>query len=157
MKINGFKLKYSASELKQKVSKEMRQIVLIDKDNESYKNLYDGDKKALVHLVNAAKIINDVALEMDHPLNLVQKQALEVAAETSPYAANALKLFNSLNGVAAAEKNIKSGDYKLARPFVMATKGEISQQNELVREWFAYLKSETGRKVITGVGLILPQ
>ena len=63
----------------------------------------------------------------------------------------------SINGVAAAEKNIKSGDYKLARPFVMATKGEISQQNELVREWFAYLKSETGRKVITGVGLILPQ
>ncbi len=102
MKINGFKLKYSASELKQKVSKEMRQIVLIDKDNESYKNLYDGDKKALVHLVNAAKIINDVALEMDHPLNLVQKQALEVAAETSPYAANALKLFNSLNGVAGS-------------------------------------------------------
>lgn len=102
MKINGFKLKYSASELKQKVSKEMRQIVLIDKDNESYKNLSDGDKKALTHLVNAAKIINDVALEMDHPLNLVQKQALEVAAETSPYAANALKLFNSLNGVAGS-------------------------------------------------------
>ena len=102
MKINGFKLKYSAPELKQKVSKEMRQIVLIDKDNESYKNLSDGDKKALTHLVNAAKIINDVALEMDHPLNLVQKQALEVAAETSPYAANALKLFNSLNGVAGS-------------------------------------------------------
>ena len=102
MKINGFKLKYSASELKQKVSKEMRQIVLIDKNNEAYKNLSEGDKKALTHLVNAAKIINDVALEMDHPLNLVQKQALEVAAETSPYAANALKLFNSLNGVAGS-------------------------------------------------------
>ena len=102
MKINGFKLKYSASELKQKVGKEMRQIVLIDKDNESYKSLTEGDKKALVHLVNAAKIINDVALEMDHPLNLVQKQALEVAAEKSPYAANALKLFNSLNGVAGS-------------------------------------------------------
>ena len=102
MKINGFKLKYSASELKQKVTKEMRQIVLIDKDNESYKNLSEGDKKALIHLVNAAKIINDVALEMDHPLNLVQKQALEVAAEKSPYAANALRLFNSLNGVAGS-------------------------------------------------------
>ena len=102
MKINGFKLKYSASELKQKVGKEMRQIVLIDKDNESYKSLTEGDKKALGHLVNAAKIINDVALEMDHPLNLVQKQALEVAAEKSPYAANALKLFNSLNGVAGS-------------------------------------------------------
>ena len=102
MKINGFKLKYSASELKQKVGKEMRQIVLIDKDSESYKSLTEGDKKALIHLVNAAKIINDVALEMDHPLNLVQKQALEVAAEKSPYAANALKLFNSLNGVAGS-------------------------------------------------------
>ena len=102
MKINGFKLKYSASELKQKVTKEMRQVVLIDKDNESYKNLSEGDKKALIHLVNAAKIMNDVALEMDHPLNLVQKQALEVAAEKSPYAANALKLFNSLNGVAGS-------------------------------------------------------
>ena len=102
MKINGFKLKYSAKDLKQKVEKQMRQVVLIDKNNESYKNLSDGDKKALTHLVNAAKIINDVALEMDHPLNLVQKQALEVAAETSPYAANALKLFNSLNGVAGS-------------------------------------------------------
>ncbi|MBQ8482276.1 MAG: hypothetical protein IJ532_07060 [Alphaproteobacteria bacterium] len=102
MKINGFKLKYSAAELRHKVSKEMRPVVLIDKNNDSYKNLSEGDKKALIHLINAAKIINDVALEMDHPLNLVQKQALEVAAETSPYAANALKLFNSLNGVAGS-------------------------------------------------------
>ena len=102
MKINGFSLKYSASELKQKVSKQMRKIVLIDKEHEAYKNLSDGDKKALKYLVNAARIINDVALEMDHPMNLVQKQALEVAAEKSPYAANALKLFNSLNGVAGS-------------------------------------------------------
>jgi len=102
MKINGFKLKYSAQELKQKVNKETRQIVLIDKESESYKSLSEGDKKALIHLVNAAKIMNDVALEMDHPLNLVQKQALEVAAEKSPYAANALRLFNSLNGVAGS-------------------------------------------------------
>lgn len=102
MKINGFSLKYSAPELKQKVSKQMRKIVLIDENNEAYKNLSDGDKKALKYLVNAARIINDVALEMDHPMNLVQKQALEVAAEKSPYAANALKLFNSLNGVAGS-------------------------------------------------------
>ena len=102
MKINGFSLKYSAGELKQKVGKQMRKIVLIDAENEAYKNLSDGDKKALKYLVNAARIMNDVALEMDHPMNLVQKQALEVAAEKSPYAANALKLFNSLNGVAGS-------------------------------------------------------
>lgn len=102
MKINGFKIKYPAAELRKKVTKEMRQIVLIDKEHESYKNLSEGDKKALQYLINAARIINDVALEMDHPMNLVQKQALEVAAEKSPYAANALKLFNSLNGVAGS-------------------------------------------------------
>ena len=102
MKINGFKIKYSAPELRKKVTKEMRQVVLIDQQSESFKNLSDGDKKALQYLVNAARIINDVALEMDHPMNLVQKQALEVAAEKSPYAANALKLFNSLNGVAGS-------------------------------------------------------
>lgn len=99
MKINGFTLNYSAPDLKKRVSGQMRKVVLIDKNNPAYGNLSDGDKKALGYLVNAAKVMNDVALEMDHPLNLVQKQALEVAAASSPYAANALKLFNSLNGV----------------------------------------------------------
>ncbi len=102
MKINGFKIKYSAADIKNRVNKQMRQVVLIDEENESYKKLSEGDKKALKYLVNAARIINDVALEMDHPMNLVQKQALEVAAGKSPYAANTLKLFNSLNGVAGS-------------------------------------------------------
>ena len=100
MNINGFKINYSAADVKNKISKQMRKVVLIDKECAEYKELSEGDKKALGYLVNAAKIMNDVALEMDHPMNLVQKQALEVAATKSPYAANTLKLFNSLNGVA---------------------------------------------------------
>jgi len=63
----------------------------------------------------------------------------------------------SLNGTAATEENITAGKYMLSRPFVMATKGEVSEQNELVQAWFSYLGSEEGKKVITGVGLILPQ
>ena len=102
MKINGFKIKYSAPELKEKLSRQMREIKLIDKNHPAYVALADGDKKALEYLVNAARIMNDVALETDHPLNLVQKQALEVAAAQSPYAAKALRLFNSLNGVAGS-------------------------------------------------------
>jgi len=100
MEINGFKLNYTAEELEDKLQNQMRKIELIDETCPAYANLPEGDKKALSYLVNAAKIMNDVALEMDHPLNLVQKQALEVAASESPYAANALRLFNSLNGVA---------------------------------------------------------
>jgi len=63
----------------------------------------------------------------------------------------------SLNGVPATEEKIVAGEYPLSRPFVMATKGEVSEQSELVQAWFEYLGSEEGKKVISGVGLILPQ
>jgi phosphate transport system substrate-binding protein len=61
-----------------------------------------------------------------------------------------------LDGVEATEENIVAGDYSLSRPFVMATMGEISEQNELVQEWFSYIESEAGQEVITAIGLILP-
>lgn len=60
----------------------------------------------------------------------------------------------ALNGVAATVENIKAGDYFLSRPFVMATKGEISEQSELVQALFEYLKSDEGKAVIEAVGLI---
>lgn len=63
----------------------------------------------------------------------------------------------SLNGIAATEENIVAGSYLLSRPFVMATKGEISEQNDLVQTWFAYIQSEEGKEIIKGAGLILPE
>ena len=62
----------------------------------------------------------------------------------------------SLNGVEPTEENILAGDYLLSRPFVMATMGEISEQNELVQAWSDYIASEDGKNVISSVGLILP-
>lgn len=62
----------------------------------------------------------------------------------------------SLEGVAVTAENIKAGEYFLNRPFVMATKGKILEQNELVQAFFEYLSSEDGKKIITQVGLILP-
>ena len=62
-----------------------------------------------------------------------------------------------LDGVDATEDNIKAGKYTLSRPFVMATKGSVSSQSELVQAWFNFVKSEAGKKVIKGVGLILPE
>lgn len=60
----------------------------------------------------------------------------------------------ALEGVAPTVENIKSGDYFLSRPFVMATMGEISEQNEVVQAFFEYLKSEEGKEIIEAVGLI---
>ena len=60
----------------------------------------------------------------------------------------------SLEGVEATAENIKAGNYFLSRPFVMATKGEISEQSEAVQALFEYLASDEGKEVIAGVGLI---
>lgn len=60
----------------------------------------------------------------------------------------------ALEGVQPTVENIKAGNYFLSRPFVMATKGEIAEQDALVQELFNYLTSDEGKEVITAVGLI---
>lgn len=62
-----------------------------------------------------------------------------------------------IDGVEPTEEEILAGNYVLQRPFVMATKGDISQQNELVQAWFDYINSDAGKEVIKKVGLIIPQ
>ena len=59
-----------------------------------------------------------------------------------------------LNDVEASEKTIKDGSYQLQRPFVMATKGEISKQKGNVRAIFNFIESDAGQEVIKKVGLI---
>lgn len=60
----------------------------------------------------------------------------------------------SLEGVEATAENIKAGNYLLSRPFVMATKGEISEQNDLVQAWFDFVLGDEGQQVASEVGLI---
>lgn len=59
-----------------------------------------------------------------------------------------------LEGVEPTAENIKAGSYFLSRPFVMATKGEISEQNEAVQALFSYLQSDEGKELIRSAGLI---
>lgn len=59
-----------------------------------------------------------------------------------------------IDGVDATEENIVAGTYPLQRPFVMATKGEISEQSELVQAFFDFVYSEQGQDVVKQVGLI---
>lgn len=62
----------------------------------------------------------------------------------------------SIDSVEANEQNILAGKYLLSRPFVMATMGDVSSQNELVQKWFEYVNSEKGKEIIKKVGLIVP-
>ena len=63
----------------------------------------------------------------------------------------------AIDSVEPTEANIIAGDYLLSRPFVMATNGEISAQNDLVKGWFDYISSDAGKDVIKSAGLIIPQ
>ncbi len=99
-KYNGYELNYSIDELKKMTSEEMTDVTLLSESSPAYTALTEGDKKALKHLVAAAKILNNVSLKQDNKHNIAQKEALEKAsASGDEHAILALKLFNSLNGV----------------------------------------------------------
>ena len=100
MDINGLKLNYTEAEFADMMDNRSVNIVLAGKDLPGYQALSEGNKKALEHLIAAARIMNNVALEQDHPQNLKLKKALEESASGNSHAARALELFNSLNGVA---------------------------------------------------------
>ena len=60
----------------------------------------------------------------------------------------------AVDGVEPTVENIKGGSYLLSRPFVMATKGEISEQSEAVQVIFTYLATDEGKELVQSVGLI---
>lgn len=100
MQIDEFEIAINEADLDKIINEQMMPIEMINSSFDGYQKLAEGDKKALSHLIAAARILNDVALEQDHPLNLKLKKGLEQASVDNKYAAKALKLFNSLNGVA---------------------------------------------------------
>ena len=60
----------------------------------------------------------------------------------------------NIDGIEPTEEKIKAGEYLLSRPFVMATKGEISEQSEAVQTFFEYMMSDEGKELIKSAGLI---
>ncbi len=59
-----------------------------------------------------------------------------------------------LENIDPTPENIKAGSYFLSRPFVMATKGDISKQNDNVKALFDYIHSDEGKELVKSVGLI---
>lgn len=63
---------------------------------------------------------------------------------------NTVKAFK-VGGVEATADNVKSGTYKIARPFNIATKGEPTG---LAKDFIDYIMSKEGQAVITSKGFI---
>ena len=57
----------------------------------------------------------------------------------------------SIDGAAATIENVKKGSYKIARPFNIATKGEIS---ELAKDFIDFIMSKEGQEVVEASGYI---
>ena len=57
----------------------------------------------------------------------------------------------ALEGVEASEANIENGTYKLVRPFLFLTKGEVPQ---VARDFIAFILSDEGQKLVKEEGLI---
>ncbi len=56
-----------------------------------------------------------------------------------------------VNGVTPTKENIKSGSYKIARPFNIATKGK---QDKVVEDFIKFILSDDGQKIIEENGYI---
>ena len=56
-----------------------------------------------------------------------------------------------IDGAEATVDNIKSGTYKIARPFNIATKGEV---RDVAQDFIKYIMSEDGQKVVEDNGYI---
>ncbi len=74
--------------------------IVLDMPARFYEELSGGDKKALIHLIKAARILDRVFLKQDHPDNVRAKEAFEGAvAGGNELAKQAYGLFTIFNGL----------------------------------------------------------
>ena len=111
---------------------------------------------------DAVEEILDIADQCQLAQTLNETGAVAAAVQSTPGAIGYISLdaLNDkvkalqLDGVAPSEETVKDGSYTLQRPFVMATKGEISEQSAQVQAVFEFINSDAGQEVISSVGLV---
>ena len=111
---------------------------------------------------DAFEEILDIADQCQLAQTLNETGAVAAAVQSTPWAIGYISLdaLNDkvkalqLDGVAPSEETVKDGSYTLQRPFVMATKGEISEQSAQVQAVFEFINSDAGQEVISSVGLV---
>ncbi len=111
---------------------------------------------------DAFEEILDIADQCQLAQTLNETGAVAAAVQSTPGAIGYISLdaLNDkvkalqLDGVAPSEETVKDGSYTLQRPFVMATKGEISEQSAQIQAVFEFINSDAGQEVISSVGLV---
>lgn len=109
-----FTLNLSSDELKKRTNKEfLNEVKLLSTEAPEYQKLAEGDKLALVHLVKAARVLNDVYLAQMSSKNLAFRDYLKKEVKKgSVDAKNTLRLFYAQNGI--------HGRDTLSQPVILA-------------------------------------
>ena len=102
----NFELNLTRDELEKRTHKDyLTTKKMLTIDCEEYANLAEGDKKALKHLVKAAKVLDEVNMQLDNPNNLPFKEFLEKEIENGNEDAKLTKiLFDAQKGVCALDR-----------------------------------------------------
>lgn len=100
-----FQISLSKTELKKRTHKDYLRIKkMLKPDSIEYERLAEGDKKALIHLVKAAKILEEVFLKQDNENNVPFRAFLrKEIRKGNKDASLALKLFNAQKGIIAVD------------------------------------------------------
>ena len=103
--MKNFELNLSHEELVKRTSKDcLIPKEMLKEDSKEYEALAQGDKEALIHLVKAAKAIDEVFMKQDNPDNLDFKAYLEEEAKNGNEDAQmTLTLFNAQIGMNAVD------------------------------------------------------
>ena len=103
--MKNFELNLSHEELVKRTSKDcLIPKEMLKTDSKEYESLAQGDKEALIHLVKAAKAIDEVFMKQDNPYNLDFKAFLEEQSKNGDEDAQmTLTLFNAQIGMNAVD------------------------------------------------------
>lgn len=101
-----YQINLTSEELAKRASTKYMPIIKMLKANcEEYKNLKDGDKKALKHLINSARYLEKAYLRQDNEKNLeFRKYLIEEISKGNRDAKNALKIFDAQRGINAIDR-----------------------------------------------------
>lgn len=121
-----------------------------------------GTRGAFIELTGVEEKQGDQKVDMttDDAQVVNSTSVVLTTVETDPYAIGYVSLGTlndkvkavKVDGAEATADAIKAGQYKLSRPFNIATKGEPS--NEVVKDFMAYILSTEGQQIVTDNGYI---
>lgn len=106
----------------------------------------DADGKKVDYTTDTAEITNSTAVMM----TTVSGNKAAIGYVSLGSLNDSVKAL-AIDGAKATVENIKSGEYKIARPFNIATKGDVSAA---AQDFIDYILSEDGQKVVEANGYI---